>query len=203
MIEIIRAQSKKELKNFIDFPHSLYASDENYVPELFIAQQELLDHKNPFFNHSEAAFFLAYTEGKIVGRIAAIQNNNYNTYTGENTGKFGFFDVIENYAVAEKLLDTAVEWLKEKGFDKMQGPENYSTNETCGTLIEGFDSPPTFMMTFNKDYYGGYLEKYGLIKDMDLLSYIIYTKDVPEKLLRLSSRILERLNNKGITVWIN
>ncbi|UXX79978.1 hypothetical protein N7E81_02515 [Reichenbachiella carrageenanivorans] len=201
MIEVKKVQDKKNLKRFIDFPHALYEHDENYVPELYLAQKDLLDKKNhPFFKHSEADFFLAYKGQEIVGRIAAIKNNNYIAYTGESTGKFGFIDFIEEYEVAEALLNTAVDWVKEKGLSQLAGPENFSTNETCGTLIEGFDMPPTIMMPYNKPYYQDYLEKYGFEKDMDLLSYKIYQKDVPDKLVRLSSKILERLNNKGITV---
>lgn len=201
MVEVRKVENKKELKNFIDFPHLLYADDEFYVPELYLAQKDLLNkEKHPFFLHSSADFFLAYRDGKIVGRIAAIQNNNYINYTQNNVGYFGFFDVIEDYDVAQQLLDTAVDWVKGKGLEGIMGPGNYSTNETCGTLVEGFDSAPSVMMTYNKPYYPLFLEKYGMRKEMDLLSYIIYTKDVPDKLTRLSSKILERLNNKGITV---
>jgi len=201
MIEIKKVQDKKDLKKFIDFPHELYANDVNYVPELYLAQKDLLDKNNhPFFKHSEADFFLAYKDNAIVGRIAAIKNNNYLEYTGDQSGKFGFFDVIEEYEIAEALLDSASDWIRERGLQKLTGPENYSTNDTCGTLIDGFDSSPTIMMPYNKPYYQEYLEKYGFEKDMDLLSYIIYTKDVPDKLIRLSSKILERLNSKGITI---
>lgn len=201
MIEVRKVQTKKDLKGFIDFPHDLYKSDENYVPALYLDQKELLDRKkHPFFQHSEAEFFLAYQDNKIVGRIAAIKNNNYIEYAEDQAGKFGFFDCIEEYTVAEALLNQAVAWIKEKGLSKVTGPENYSTNETCGTLVDGFDRPPTIMMTYNKPYYQEFIEKFGFEKDMDLLSYIIYTKDVPDKLFRLSSTILERLNRKGITI---
>lgn len=201
MIEIVKVQNKKDLKRFIDFPHDLYEHDECYVPELYLAQKDLLDKKHhPFFIHSEADFFLAYKDGQIAGRIAAIKNNNYIDFTKHKAGYFGFFDVIEDFDVAEVLLDRAVTWIKKRGLNALLGPGNYSTNETCGTLVDGFDTPPTVMMTYNKPYYNDFLEQYGLEKDMDLLSYIIYTKDVPEKLTRLSGRILERLNSKGITI---
>lgn len=201
MIEVRKVQGKTDLKRFIDFPHDLYANDGNYVPELFLAQKDLLDKKNhPFFQHSEAEFFLAYDNEQIVGRVAAVKNNNYLEYTGDHSGKFGFFDVIEKYEVAEVLLDTVAAWQKERGLLRLTGPENYSTNETCGTLIEGFDSSPTIMMPYNKSYYKDFLEKYGFEKDMDLLSYKILTKDVPDKLIRMSDKILERLNGKGITI---
>ncbi|WP_422361560.1 hypothetical protein [Reichenbachiella sp.] len=201
MIEVIKVQEKKDLKKFIDFPHELYAHDGNYVPELYLAQKDLLNKKShPFFDHSEADFFLAYKNDAIVGRIAAIKNNNYLEFTGDQSGKFGFFDVIDDYEVAEALLNTVADWQTERGLKHLTGPENYSTNETCGTLIEGFDTPPTVMMPYNKPYYKGFLERYGFEKDMDLLSYKINTEDVPDKLIRLSDKVLERLNSKGITI---
>lgn len=201
MIEIKKAESKNEIKRFIDFPHELYKDDINYVPELFIAQKDLLNKKtHPFFDHSHADFFLAYKNNEIVGRIAAIRNNNYIDYTGELTGNFGFFDVINDYDVAEKLFDVAVNWVKEKDLAGIMGPTNFSTNETCGVLTEGFDSPPTMMMTYNKPYYATFMERYGFGSEMDLLSYKINTVDVPERLLRLSDRIYERLKSKGITI---
>ncbi len=201
MVHIKQVQSKKDLKSFIDFPHDLYSDDPNYVPEIYIGQKDLLNKdKHPFFQHSEAEYFLAEKEGKVVGRIAAIKNNNHIEYTGSQDGHFGFFDVIEDFEVAQKLLDTAKSWIAEKGLSNMLGPGNFSTNETCGVLIDGFDMPPTVMMTYNKPYYDDFLLKYGMEKNMDLLSYKIMTKDLPEKLVRLSSMILERLNNKGITI---
>lgn len=200
MTEIRQVQDKKDLTRFIDFPHELYKDDANYVPELFLAQADLLSKKHPFFLHSEADYFLAFREDKIVGRIAAIKNNNYINYTGEQEGSFGFFDVIEDFEVATALLDQVNQWVKSKGLEKITGPLNYSTNETCGTLIDGYDSPPTIMMTYNKPYYGEFLEKYGFDKDMDLLSYKVMTKDVPQKLLDMAPKILDRLNRKGITV---
>ena len=108
--------------------------------------------------------------------------------------------MIEDYPVAEALLNTAVNWAKERGLKKITGPENYSTNETCGLLIDGFERPPTLMMPYSKPYYRDYLERFGFEKEMDLLSYIIYTKDLPERLAKLSPKILERLNQHGITI---
>ena len=201
MVEILKVDNKKDVERFIDFPHDLYADDPNYVPELKLAQRGLLDKaKHPFFKHSDADFFLAMDNGKILGRVAAIRNNNYVKFTQKNIGFFGFFEAVDNYEVARSLLDTACKWVKEQGFDHIMGPENYSTNETCGTLIEGFDSPPVIMMTYNKPYYAEFLEKYGFGKEMDLLAYQFIHKNRPEKLDRLSKLVLERLNNQGITI---
>ena len=110
MITISKVTSKKDKHEFIDFPHELYKNDPNYVPELYIAQNDLLDpKKHPFFKHSKLDMFLAKKDGKVVGRIAAIRNNNHISYTESNDGFFGFFDVINDYKVAEKLLDTVKE----------------------------------------------------------------------------------------------
>src|ERR1700744_2593248 len=106
MITIEKIDYPHKLKEFIDFPHDLYAGDPNYVPELFVAQRDMLNpKKHPFFEHSKLQLFLAYRDNKIVGRIAAIRNNNHNTHSNSNDGFFGFFECINDYTVAEKLFD--------------------------------------------------------------------------------------------------
>ena len=110
MIDIVKVESKRQLAQFIDFPHDLYAQDPNYVPMLFMEQEALLNpKKSPFWLHSKAEYFLALKAGKIVGRIAAIRNNNHIAFTGKQEGFFGFFDVIDDYEVAQKLFDTAAD----------------------------------------------------------------------------------------------
>jgi GNAT superfamily N-acetyltransferase len=199
-IEIIEVNGKQQKKRFIDFPHDLYEGDPNYVPEIFIGQQELLDEKkNPFFQHSKAQLFLALKGGKVVGRIAAIRNNEYNRFAHANVGYFGFFDVIEDYQVAQKLLDTACAWVKKEGLDAVLGPTNFSTNDTAALLVEGFDKPPVIMMTYNKPYYQQFLERYGFEKKMDMLAYYTNQEMVNMKSVRLAQMIEERLAKKGIT----
>ncbi len=193
------AGDKSLLKAYINFPHDLYNNDPNYVPELYIAQKDMFNRKkNPFFIHSEVASFLAKKDGKIVGRISAIQNNNYNSYHQCNVGFFGFFDVIDDYNVCKALLDRAVEWCKEKGLETIIGPANFSTNDTAGLLIDGFHEPPKIMMTYNKPYYQDFIERYGFKKDMDLYAYILYTKKASEKSIRLAQSLEERLARQGI-----
>jgi ribosomal protein S18 acetylase RimI-like enzyme len=199
MIEVKEVNDKKEIKKFIDFPHDLYLGDPNYVPEIFLGQKELMDSKkNPFFKHSKATLFLARKEGKIVGRIAAIRNNNYNKYIQANVGFFGFFDCVNDYEVAKVLFEKAVEWIKNEGLDKILGPTNFTTNDTAGMLTMGFDSPPLVMMTYNKPYYNDFAEKFGFYKQMDLLAYWLPTKDVSNRSVELAQRLEERLNRKGI-----
>jgi len=199
---IHKVTSKSDKKQFINFPHDLYQDDVNYVPELSLSISEVLsEKKNPFFKHSEADLFLAKDEnGKIVGRIAAILNNNYNSYYNANSGFFGFFDSVNNQEVANLLLTTAVDWVKNKGVNKIIGPTNFTTNDTAGVLVDGFDSPPVVMMTYNKAYYIELLENFGLTKEMDLFAYNLETSLVSKKSLKVAQLLEERLERNGITI---
>jgi len=201
-IKIEKVEGTRALKQFIDFPHDLFAGDPNYVPEPFMAQEALLNpKKSPFFLHSTAEYFVARSpEGKIQGRIAAILNNNYNDFTGEKAGFFGFFDVIKDYNVAKALLDTAADWLREKGLTRVLGPANFSTNETCGILIENFDEPPFILTTYNYPYYADFLERYGFVKNTDLLSYDLKEGSISQKIQDFAVQLENRLARNGITI---
>jgi len=200
-IEIKKVESKKELSDFINFPHDLYKGDKNYVPMLQMAAKEILsEKKNPFFLHSQVQNYLAYKDNVVVGRISAIRNNNYNEYHKSNVGFWGFYDVIDDYEVSKALFDTVTDWNKQHKFDSIIGPTNFSTNDTAGVLIEGFDSAPIVEMTYNKPYYLTHIEKYGFTKDMDLFAYMIYTKDVSDRSVKLANLIGQRLEKKGITI---
>ena len=201
-LRIEQVKGRRALAQFIDFPHDLYAGDPNYVPELFMAQEALLNpKKSPFFLHSEAAYFLARSsEGKILGRIAAIRNNNYTAFTGDQAGFFGFFDVANDYEAARLLLDTASDWLRQQGFHRVIGPANFSTNETCGVLIENFEEPPYIMTTYNYPYYADFLERYGFVKHVDLLSYDIPPEYLTPEMEDIAARLEARLARRGITI---
>src|SRR6201985_274873 len=199
MKKIVQVQSKKELAAFIDFPHELYKNDPNYVPELFIAQRDLLT-THPFHKHSSLQTFLAYDGDKIVGRIAAIYNTNHNQFNNVNDGFFGFFDCINDQEVSKLLFDTAIDWLKEKKAVKIIGPVNPSTNETCGLLIKGFDSPPMVMMTYNPPYYVDLLEKAGFKKQVDLLAWSWDKTSYSDKSVQLLDKMQERLKRSEVTI---
>ena len=159
MKQVVAVTSKAQLKDFIDFPHDLYENDPCYVPELFIAQRDLLTPgRHPFHDHSPVKLFLAYDRDKVVGRIAAIFNNNHNTFNNTTDGFFGFFDCVNDRDIGSMLFKKAEQWLKEQGASSIVGPANFSTNETCGLLIDGFDSPPFAMMPYNKAYYKSLLD---------------------------------------------
>ena len=201
MTGIVTVNTKKQLKAFIDFPHDLYAGDNNYVPELFIAQRDLLTPgKHPFHEHSKVQLFLYYKENVISGRIAAILNNNHNRFNNTTDGFFGFFECVNDVQIAYTLFDTAEQWLREQGATTIIGPVNPSTNEPCGMLIDGFNDPPLAMMTYNKPYYISLMDAVSLKKKVDLLAYNINTEEVGDRPLLLQERLLSRLRQKNITI---
>jgi GNAT superfamily N-acetyltransferase len=201
MIRIIPVDTRAQRRAFIDFPHELYKNDPNYVPELYMAQSDLLNEKkHPFYKHSQVALFLAYEGHTIVGRIAAILNNNHNSFNHTEDGFFGFFDTINNTLVAGLLLERAEEWLHNRGVKQVIGPVNLSTNETCGVLIDGYDTPPVAMMTYNKPYYNDLLLQLGYGKNTDLLAYQITPDGLRDKPLQVMNAFTERLRSRGITI---
>lgn len=200
MMKIVEVKSKEELKEFIDFPHELYKNDPNYVPELFIAQRDLLT-THPFHKHNSLQCFLLYKDDKIIGRICAILNNAYNTLNNTNDGFFGFYDVINDKVASIMLIDRAREWLKFKDVKKkIIGPVNFSTNESCGLLVEGFDSPPVVMMPYNAPYYADLLANSGFHKQVDLLAWKFEGDNYDDRSVKLMDRLEERLKRNEITI---
>jgi hypothetical protein len=201
MIRTREIQSDNEMNLFINFPNILYSVDPCYVPPLFSFQKKLFDkNKNPFFLHSEVAFFLAYRDGEITGRIAGTRNDEHIKTTGEMEGFFGFFDCFDDPETAAALLDTVSEWLAKQGISKMTGPENFSTNEICGILTKGFTDPPIFMMPYNKPYYERLLTGYGLVKAMELASYSLAWNSIFRQIESYSTKVEARLETKGIYI---
>lgn len=201
MVKVVPVTEKKLRKQFIDFPHDLYKGDPNYVPELFLGQQDLLSpDKHPFYKHSSAQAFLAYVDDKIVGRIMAIWNVNHNEFVGTNEGHFGFFDAVDDQQVADALFDVAKEWVLKKGATSLVGPINLTTNDTCGLLVEGFDTPPTAMMTYNYPYYQDLISKYGFNKKEDLRAYMVYSDTVGDRVVLLLDKLEDRLKRSGIVL---
>ena len=198
-IKIVQVQSKKELASFIDFPHELYKNDANYVPELFIAQKDLLT-THPFHKHNQLQCFFALKGGAITGRIAAIFNVSSNEFNNATDGFFGFFDCVNDLETARALFATASDWLKAKGATNMIGPVNFSTNETCGMLLEGFDSAPVVMMTYNAPYYNTLMDKLGFEKRVDLFAFQFKAGTYDDKSARMTAILQERLKRSGIVI---
>ena len=124
--------------------------------------------KNPFFEHASAEYFIAERDGDVIGRIAAIQNRLHNETHSDRVGFFGFFESVDEQAVADALFAAAADWLRPLGLDTMRGPASFSVNDECGVLVEGFETPPTLMMPHNPRYYVGLVERAGFRKAKDL-----------------------------------
>lgn len=189
-------------KDFIYLPWTaqIYKNDNNWVPNLLAEDKKLLNPAvHPFHKHAEVQLFVAYDERKnAVGRIAAIVNQLHNEFHNEQVGFFGCFECINDKAVAQQLFKAADDYLKSKGMKVMRGPMNFSTNETCGLLTEGFDSPPVFMMTYNPRYYLELFDYCGLLKAKDLYAYYLSSSiQVPNSLHRIAERVRLR---EGVVV---
>jgi GNAT superfamily N-acetyltransferase len=201
-LRVRAARTRRDLKRFIDFPYRLHARDPVWVPPLRRDVELLLSRsRNPFFEHAEAEYLLAEREGTVVGRIAAISNRLHNETHGDGVGFFGFFECVNDQAVADALLDAAAAWCRERNHDVLRGPASFSVNDECGLLVDGFESPPTLMMPHNPRYYIGLLERAGLSKAKDLWVYQGGSEEhyvpVPERLARGTELIRQR---QGITL---
>ena len=165
-------ESAADRRAFLHYPWELYRGDPNWVPPLRGNQRELLGYKrHPFYDDAEIQTFLARRGPQVVGRIAAIVNHAHNRKFNEKRGFFGFFECEENHDTSGELFSAAKSWLRAKGMTAIRGPMNPSMNYECGLLIEGFDSPPTFMMTYNRPYYQRLIEACGLAKVQDMYAF--------------------------------
>jgi len=194
MKKIITVSNSSELKRFIKSQFNFYKDDKNFVPPLIMDRLKLLNKdKNPFFKHSKMELFMVEENGNILGRIAAIINDNHNKTHNDKVGFFGFFECENNQETANLLFDEAKKFLSKNGMTEMRGPANPSLNDECGLLIDGFDSPPVILMTYNPKYYINLIENYGLSKVKDLYAYHLVNEEyVSEKLERMQSIVRKR-----------
>lgn len=198
-MEIAPVSSGRDLERFIGFPYELHRADPLWVPQLRMDVRTLLSpKKNPFYQHAELQAFLARNgDGKIVGRIAAIRNDAHNQEHGDKVGFYGFFESVNDQAVANALFAVARDWVKQRGFDTLRGPMNPSVNDDCGLLVDGFDTPPTLMMPHNPRYYVELTDRAGFKKAKDLICYQSTGVELPERLMRAAQVVAQR---KGITL---
>lgn len=199
-ITIKQVKGRKQLREFIQFRYRLYRDDPNYVPELYLSERIFLSRKNPFFNHSEVAYFLASHKDRVVGRVAAILNNKHLERYEDGTGFFGFFDAIDDQNVCDALLHTAGDWLKDRNVHKILGPENFTTNHAVGILVEGFNQPPVVQMPYNKPYYEKLLTGAGMTEKMELYAYRFHHIELPDQFLSRALQIEERLAHYKIRI---
>lgn len=197
-ISIEPVTNRSQEKAFIRFPWKLYKGDPNWIPPLIDNTRQLLNYKpHAFYDNAEIQTFLAKKDGEIVGRIAAIIDRAHNDYHKEQRGMFGFFESIDDQEVANLLFDTAKAWFAERDIFLMRGPANPSQNYEWGMLVEGFHTPPTFMMTYNKPYYGELVEGYGFVKSQDLyafLGHVDMLNELDPKLMFIAEEARKRFN---------
>ncbi|MEW6568471.1 MAG: GNAT family N-acetyltransferase [Chloroflexota bacterium] len=199
-VTVAPVQNEAELLAFIQFPWEVYRQDPYWVPPLISERRAFLDrNSNPFFQHARVEFFLARRGEKIVGTIAAFTNDLYNQFQVVNTGFFGFFEVLDDPQAAAALLLTAENWARRAGHQTLLGPAQFSTNDECGLLVDGFDDPPRILMTYNPQRYRDYLEAGGYTKAMDLWAYALpldvfasSTDRLPVKLIRVAEKVMHQ-----------
>lgn len=170
--EIKPVKTKADRMAFLNVPFLVFADDKNWVPQLHLERLEHLDpKKNPFFDHAEAALWIAVENGTAIGRISAQVCTLHQKHFPEKIGQFGFLDAIDDEAVFAKLIETATQWLKQRGMKIVQGPFSFSVNDEVGLLVDGFDTPPSLMMGHAAPYYAGHIEAQGFAKVKDVLAY--------------------------------
>ncbi len=201
-IEIKKVSNDKQgMKEFIKLPWSIYKDDPYWAPDLIMDLKKRVDKKrHPFFEYGDADFYLAYKDGKISGRIAAILNPKHNEYYNDKTGFWGFFESINDQEVAKALFDTVKNWLQEKGLNVMRGPMSCDTQDEIGMLYEGFNSHRFFIMPHNPSYYMDLCRNYHMEKAKDLIAFHLdIEKPMPEKIVRIAHLVKEKMEGKGYT----
>ena len=187
--------NRKDLKEFIRFPESLYRGCDQYVPPLHKGQEHELMHSAPLSYCRRKMWLAVDPDGKTVGRIGAIINPRYNEKYGTKRVRFGWFDLIDDIKVAEALFDAAETWAKEEGMDEIHGPLYYNTLGRQGMLVDGFDKLAPFSCLYNHPYYVDIVQKMGFEKECDWIQYMMRADHgVGDKLAEISDRLMKRYN---------
>lgn len=199
MLEIRTISTSKEIDEFIDFRTELYKDDPCAVPYLFMDEKDTLSRdRNPSFDFCEAEYYMAYRDGKAVGRVAAIINKRANKRWGQKSVRFGWLDFIDDRAVSQALIEKVRAYGLAKGMDTMIGPMGFIDLEREGLLVEGFDTMATMHANHNFPYYKDHLEAMGFTKDNDWVQELVTVpKEVPEKFAKITSMIERRYNLKA------
>ncbi len=191
-ISVVR--NRREFKEFLHFPLTLYKDMPAFVPPLLMDDRDTLDpRKNPAYEFCDAAMYLAYKDGKVAGRVAAIVNNKANAQWGHKEVRFGWFDFIDDREVSKALLDAVVAFGEERGMTTVLGPLGFTDFDPEGMLVEGYEYLSTMALHHNWPYYKDHMEALGYAKDVDWIEYRIYISDtVPDKYTRVAKIVEER-----------
>lgn len=193
-ITIKKVTSRKELKTFIRFNYELYKNNPYSVPDLLSDMLNTYDRKkNAAFEFCEADYFLAYKDGHLAGRVAAIINHRANERWNVKNVRFGWIDFIDDEEVSAALLQTVENWGRERGMEAMQGPLGFTDMDAEGMLVDGFDQLSTMATIYNYPYYSKHMERYGMEKDVDWVEYRIKVPtDEPDKHKRISALVQKK-----------
>ncbi|MFO7894537.1 MAG: hypothetical protein R6U63_12450 [Longimicrobiales bacterium] len=194
---VVPVRDRAGRNRFIRFPWHVYANDDAWVPPLMSDVRKLMDADHPFQQHADTEFFLAVRDGEVVGRIAAAVNHRYNEFHQTRTGFIGLFESMDDQAVADLLLETASDWLRERQMTRAIGPFNLSTNDELyspGVLLDNYHEPPALLMGHNPPYYRALFEGAGWEKARDLLSYWLKSTAPPERLVKGVKRMTSRID---------
>ena len=191
MIEVKEVKNRRELRKFIRFPKDLYKNCPHYVPPLDSAEKKDLTI-HPALEFCDLRMWLAYEDGKIVGRVAGIINRRCNKLKNQSRVRFGWFDVVDNQEVAKKLLDTVEYWGKENGMDTICGPSRFSNMQRQAMLVDGFDQTGSIEADYNYPYYPQLVENLGFKKEEDYIQYKVKVREVPESIERMTARVMDK-----------
>ena len=194
---------RRDLNAFIDVPFRLRRDDPQWVPPLRFERRAFLDRKkNPWFEHSEAEYFLAERDGEPVGRITAHIDRRWDEFQGGSDGMFGFFEVANDPEAAKALLDTATEWVRSRGRERILGPMDFTMNDECGLLIEGYNEPSMILEPWHPPYYRELIEQNGMEKRIDLLMWELWFGQLEqgESFTPMIHAAAEHSRKEGVTV---
>ena len=193
-IKLIDTNNHKEVKSFIEFPFSLYANVPYWVPPLIVDMKTIMNRKKyPFYKHSDADFFIAIQDGKVVGRIAAIENRRYNQFNNEKSAFFYFYEVIKDKQVSTALFDKVYEWASQRGLNNVFGPKGLLQMDGYGVLVEGFELPPPMNIAYNPPYYDDFILSAGFEKVADYYSGNLTREyHLPKRIFELADKVKER-----------
>ena len=193
-VNIVKVETKGQLKRFVRFGNELYKGNPYYVPDLYSDEMATLrKDRNAAFEFCEADYFLAYKDGKLVGRIAAILNKRANEKWGIKAARFGWVDFIDDAEVVEALFSTVENWARERGLTEVQGPLGFTDLDREGMLIEGYDRVGTMATIYNHPYYPVHMERMGYVKDVDWVEYLL---KVPDKKWEKAERVAAIVTRK-------
>jgi len=211
-VRYIDSNRRREVRQFIRFPFELYRACASWVPPLIPDLTLVMNRKkHPFYHHSKAAFYVAEEAGRILGRLAVLENSRYNEYRKQKTAFFYYFDAVEDASVSGALFDKAVRWARQRGLDRMIGPIGFLQGDGIGLLVEGFEHRPALGIAYNYPYYDTLLHKAGFNKKTDYFSgYLPGDYDLPQRFYAIAETVKKKRgfwiksfhNKRELRAWV-